>query len=180
MTSLLLAPHNDDETLFASFICLREKPHVIVVFKSQVQEDRFGITAATREAETDAAINILGCSWEQWNHRDSDPDWATIETALYDKGSELGPTRVYAPAWEKNGNQQHNSVSSLATQIFDDRVTDYLTYTTAGKSTWGVPVAYEPEWVARKTAALACYRSQASLANCAEHFLRDQHEYVAA
>lgn len=179
MTSLLLSPHNDDETLFAAFTCLRERPHVIVVLRSQVQEDRFGITAATREAETAAAMEFLGCEWEQWAYRDSAPDWVAIASHLIDAKDAYGPVHVYAPAHERRGNEHHNIIADISRNVFGaDRVTPYMTYTTAGKSV-GKPVAYEPDWVERKVAALACYRSQSSLANCAEHFLRDQHEYVA-
>lgn len=179
MTSLLLAPHNDDAELFASFTCIREKPHVIVVLRSQVQEDRYGITAATREAETLAAMEILGCTWEQWNHLDSDPDWPLIERKLETWRDLFDGERVFAPAAERDGHPHHNKVAEIASRVFGaNRVTPYMTYTTAGKSV-GKPVAYEPEWVERKAAALACYRSQSSLANCAEHFLREQYEYVA-
>lgn len=181
MTPLLLAPHNDDETLFASFICLRENPHVIVVLRSQVQEDRFGISADQRERETDLAMSELYCTWEQWPTLDAEPDWEEVDRRLVTFRNFFAPSHVYVPAWEVNGHAHHNIVGDLARSVFGlENITHYLTYTTAGKSTWGVPVEYEPEWVARKMSALTCYRSQASLANCAEHFLRDQHEYVAA
>lgn len=179
LTSLLLAPHNDDETLFAAFTCLAEKPHVVVVLRSQVQEDRFGITAGTREVETQRAMWLLGCSWEQWAALDSDPDWDGVETLMRKRAEKY--ERCYAPARETNGHIQHNRIADLADNVFGpERVTHYLTYTTAGKSTSDRSVAYEPAWVERKVAALACYRSQSSLANCAEHFLRDQHEYLAS
>jgi hypothetical protein len=34
---LLLAPHNDDETLFAAYTCLRERPKVVVILRSFVR-----------------------------------------------------------------------------------------------------------------------------------------------
>lgn len=179
MKSLLIAPHNDDETLFAAFHCLSAHPHVIIVLRSQVQEWRYGITAATREAETLQAMEVLGCAWEQWNHLDDDPDWALIERKLIEWRDVFDCDRVFAPAAQLNGHAHHNAIADIAARVFDSRiVTSYLTYTKAGKSV-GQPVAYEPEWVTRKLAALACYRSQSSLANCAEHFLREQFEYVA-
>jgi LmbE family N-acetylglucosaminyl deacetylase len=179
MKSLLLAPHNDDETLFAAFTCLGEKPHVVTVLRSQTQEDRYGITALTREAETQRAMWMLGCSWEQWPPLDTDPDWEGIEMMLRNRADKY--ERCFAPAREVNGHRQHNRIADIAQDVFGaERVTHYLTYTTSGKSTSDRPVAFEPEWVERKMAALACYRSQSSLANCAEHFLRDQHEYLAA
>ncbi len=52
MPTLLLDPHGDDCVLFASYLCLREKPHVVVCIPT-VPEDEIG-----------AAMEVLGCTWE--------------------------------------------------------------------------------------------------------------------
>jgi LmbE family N-acetylglucosaminyl deacetylase len=176
MTAVLLSPHNDDELLFASGLLLRYRPHVIVVLKSQVQEDRgYGITAAQREAETDAALALFGVTWEQWPYPDSRPDWDQIElelgvlARLYD--------RCFAPAVEPDGHEHHNRVGQLARESFGGRLTEFLTYTPSGKSDWGVPIPYDEPL---KRDALACYRSQIAHPSTAAHFLRDLTEYVAS
>ena len=53
---VLLSPHNDDESLFAAFTIMREKPLVIIVTDSNLQQ---GITAQERREETMQACQIL-------------------------------------------------------------------------------------------------------------------------
>jgi LmbE family N-acetylglucosaminyl deacetylase len=181
VTALLLSPHNDDEALFAAFTCVRERPHVIVCLRSAVQERRgYGITAAVREAETDRAMRILGCSWEQWPYPDDVVDWPAIEARLRDLDVRYG--RVYAPAPEaQEGHAHHDTLGYIADRVFGaENVTHYLTYNAQGRSTSGIPVPIEDAWVELKLMALACYRSQLGHASCVEHFLRDQHEWYAA
>lgn len=176
MRPLLLSPHNDDESLFAAFTLLREKPHVVVVLRSEKQAAE-GVTAGQRETETGAAMAVLGCTWEQWPVGDLEPDWPEIERRM---ACHLDAPQVFAPAYERAGHVQHNQVALLAGRLFGERrVLSYLTYTPAGKSEWGTPVAYEPAWPALKLQALLCYRSQLGRPDQIEHFLRDQHEYLA-
>src|SRR5687768_8666367 len=127
MTALLLAPHQDDETLWAAFTCIREQPHVIVVLRSELQEQRGEeITDGQRRSETDGALRVLGCSRaEFWPFSDAQPDWRAIERALRDVASLRWPAgdlgegvasfdRVYAPAVEDGGHPHHNRVGELA------------------------------------------------------------------
>lgn len=179
MSALLLSPHNDDAALFAAFTCFAERPHVITVLRSVVQEQRgTGITAMRREAEDEAGMAMLGCRWEQWPYRDDDPDWKQIAGAIFELASRDDPTVVYAPMPEDGGHPHHNRLGELAAEAFRGRCRLYATYTNRGKSTAGQPVTPISGGVAVKLAALACYRSQSDLPNCQPHFLRGLEEYL--
>ncbi len=181
MTDLLLAPHNDDETLFGSFTILRERPMVIICLRSQVQEDRYGILASTREKETQSALWWLGQpTWKQCMTLDNDPNYADklvddFETLDYVHA----PERVWAPHWEVGGHEQHNGVAIAASGIFGKRVQPYLTYKRGQKHSngqirsHGREIEYEPSWVWLKMRALCCYRSQIELDNTRPWFMDD-------
>lgn len=178
MTALLLSPHNDDAALFAAFTCFAEKPHVVTVLRSMVQERRgTGITFHEREAEDAVALTILGCASTQWDYPDDRPDWDTIRVTMTGR---LGAyDRVYAPLPEGGGHEHHNRVGELARDVFGGSATRfYATYTSSGKSTAGTLVEPAPGAVAAKLAALACYRSQSDLTSCQPHFLRGLDEYL--
>jgi LmbE family N-acetylglucosaminyl deacetylase len=169
---------SDDETLFATFTCLRHRPHVLVVLKSQLQEDRgTGITARTREMETGRAMEILGCTWRQWPYPDSDPDWNEIEDRLQVAGRDYD--HCFAPAFEDVGHEQHNQVAELARHIFDGRVTHYLTYRRGPGRTPGTRATFMPHWPVLKLRALACYESQIAEPSTRDWFLGEQWEYLA-
>lgn len=179
-TAIFLSPHNDDAALFGAFTVLRHRPLVVTVLRSRVQE-RYGITAAERELEDAAAMKVLGAGgWQQWTFEDADPNWSKVRAALRGLGD---VDLVFAPAIEDDGHGQHNRIGELADEVFGpDKVTHYLTYTRKnGKSTAGILVEAEPDWMALKLQALACYRSQVDnpKAGCAVHFYRDQQEYFA-
>jgi LmbE family N-acetylglucosaminyl deacetylase len=179
VTTLLLAPHNDDEALFASYLLLRHRPHVVVCLRSHVQEQRgYGITALEREAETDCALTKLGVGWEQWPYLDSRPDWAAIRKRIRELAA--GYDHVFAPAPEQDGHEQHTRIGEIASEVCGGKVTHYLTYTRGGgRSTWGVPVQAAPGWDWVKRDALACYESQAAHPSTAAHFTGPIGEYVA-
>ena len=71
MTALLLEPHHDDATLFAAYTCLREKPLVVTVLSDS--RTQAGVTGAEREAESVAAMEILGCERVSLGFTDGDP-----------------------------------------------------------------------------------------------------------
>lgn len=136
----------------------------------------------TREFETNMAMKTLGCTWEQWLHRDDqdrsiihlESSMAAIDHHRYEQ--------IFVPAWEERGHHHHNIVNEIAHDLWPhEKITVYLTYTSEGKSTWGVPVdvSLEPQWVALKLHALSCYRSQAAHPATRPHFLEDLKEYVA-
>jgi LmbE family N-acetylglucosaminyl deacetylase len=180
--SLLLSPHNDDETLFASFTICRWKPLVVVCLKSQIQADRGGPTASVRERETSAAMQILGVPWKQIQEPDVDPDWGKVGDAIEELTVRMpNLERIFAPAREDGGHEQHSAIAELAYELFGAVVESYLTYRRGhGKST-GAEVPFEPEWAARKLRALACYRSQIEVENTRSWFVDSTlREYVPA
>lgn len=181
MSSVLLAPHADDETLFASFICLRERPHVVICLDDG--EERW--------EEAARATALLGCTAERWTVPAANPDWSELEwmiaalPAMYDW--------CYAPSYnfERNGHHegrkpptgwgvlQHDMIGWLARKHFGERVTHYTTYLRWHGRETGESVEPEPEWVVRKLQALACYRSQIADPATRPHFLGPLTEYVA-
>lgn len=180
--NLCLSPHNDDETLFCSWTIIEHKPHVVVCFKSQIQEDRGGPTAAVREAETNRALWWLGApSWEQLATLDTDPD---PSAKLYDDLVKLrerhDPQLVWAPYREEGGHDQHNAVAGVALEVFEHRCRWYCTYVRGqGTRTRRVEVPFQPQWVATKLRAMACYASQIGVANTQFWFIDDtMREYV--
>lgn len=172
---LFLSPHNDDETLFGSFTIIGHRPHVVVCFKSQVQEDRGGPTAAVREGETNRALWWLGAqSWEQLTTLDTDPE---PETKLYDDLVKLrerhDPEIVWAPYREMGAHEQHNTVARVALEVFEHRCRWYCTYVRGYGSTKRVEVPFTAFWVATKMRAMACYASQIALENTQFWFMDD-------
>ncbi len=181
MRAIVLSPHNDDETLWCSFTIMRESPRVVVCFRSFVQE-QFGIEYEEREEETRQALGILGVlDYVQWPLRDdgsvSDEQLEGFMWGLLDPTTDDQP-RVYAPAVEKGGLDQHNQVGRVADSVFSD-VTHYFTY--AGyprQKSRGTEVECEPDWIMRKLRALSCYESQAYTPS-RHHFMEDLREYIA-
>lgn len=155
---ILLSPHRDDETLFASFLILRHKPHVIVC-----------VNAGGSHDETAEAMDVLGASWETLGLNPENPGWSQLRDRLSRYPRD---TTVFAPAcgFEANGHTQedspagfgilhHDHVGAIAAELFDD-VVFYTTYTRWGGRQKGTPVEYEPHWPGLKMRALACYQSQ--------------------
>ncbi len=164
---LLLAPHFDDEALFASFICLREHPLVAFCFDGAPRHGAFDV----RWKEALAATQILGC--EALTLR---ADYDTLAERL----STFAPEHVWAPLPEDEGNGDHNIVGEAAERLWPERVSFYSTYTVEGRTTVGYPVPAEPGWVDLKRRALACYQSQIRNPQTSPHFGRDLGEYEFA
>lgn len=176
MPSLFLSPHNDDETLFGAYTLLREKPFVLICLRSR-RQDIYGITAEHREAETEQAMEVLGCKWGYIDHVwDLDPDWYHLEEVFWSAKRSGEFDKVYAPANEDpKGNEQHGIVGDIADVIWPGQVTHYLTYTWPdGQSTNGIEVLSEDGWTEKKYQAMMCYESQIKLPSTAPHF--DNHE----
>ncbi len=161
MSILLLEPHNDDAVLFASWTCLRHRPHVITVLYPLIQSSN-GISGIEREAENNEAMEILGCTWQQWVHQtDIDPGWELVRRNLEREAKEPWEL-VFAP-WpdEPAAHDHHRQIGALALDVFGpERTRFYCTYAVGGDKTRGREVPYEPAWIEKKHRALACYRSQ--------------------
>lgn len=181
--TVLLAPHHDDETLFAAFLAIRHQADLVVCFRGDQQAKRgLPITALDRERETDAAWRILrpGGSWHQWPFSDAAPAWAALEERVAALADEYD--HVIAPCPEAGGHEQHNRVGEIARRHFGrSRATLYLTYRRGeSRSRWGTEVEPQhPDWIALKLRALACYESQIREPTCRPWFLDGLREYVA-
>lgn len=180
--ALLLAPHSDDETLFAAYLAQKYEADLIVVLRSFVQEERgYGITWRQREEETNRAWQFLNgrLSWRQWDYTDNAPPWGKIVVSIDEAARDYDI--LIAPAIEDGGNMHHNSIGEIAYEAADSwgiELVRYLTYTPEGRSTGGHRVEPEPDWIVRKLRALSCYESQIHEPSCRPHFERGLDEYT--
>lgn len=165
--NLLLSPHHDDETLFAAYLCLRYRPHVIVCYPGAPRHGSPGI----RQRETEAAMGVLGCEATTVYE-----DGVDLEEAIAAAAGVHGV--VLAPLPEERGHSDHNRVGELAARLFPGRVVFYTTYTDEGRSTCGEPVDVQPGWETLKRLALACYPSQLKRRGTRVHFQRPLDEYA--
>lgn len=163
--NLLLAPHQDDETLFAAYTALRYQP-LIVFCTMPKKHEADGITAARRLAEARQAAAELRCSCLQLvGQRD---DMHSLDETLLRKQFErqdamYQPQRIWAPAPELGGHEHHTQVGQVASEVFGYRVRHYMTYVRGqGRSTGSYKVEVTPTARKRKAAAMACYASQAA------------------
>lgn len=163
---LLLAPHFDDETLFAAYLCLRERPTVVFCFDGAPRHGSFEV----RRAEARQAMRVLGCEWFALR---ATPDTLAGHLADLDDVE-----RVWVPWPEPGGNSEHNLVGDIASGLWPDRVSYYTTYTDDGRSLAGEQVLVEDGWETRKRLAMSCYRSQWRLAAMRPHFTRGLAEYI--
>lgn len=179
---LLLAPHNDDETLFAAYTIQRYRPHVVVVLRPERQADlpsEIRATAGTRLLETANAMRHFGYlpdglmamwsspSWQQWStSSDIAPTIGELVEEMRTFDRLHNPDHVWAPAIEEGGHEQHNLVGEAALEVFGaDHVTGYMTYRRGhGRSTSELEVLPRgADDVAAKLHAMAEYRSQIAL-----------------
>lgn len=186
MRKVFISPHNDDEVLFGAFTIMRHREdiEVVVVYDSYVQVTRGNprCTAKQRRAETIEALTSMGVKlFPQFlGLRDDVPaDHIDVLNAI----AQFEGCHLWGPAFENGGNRHHNVVAlalSDMAKLPGTTVTKYLTYTSAGKSTYGQLVAPN-HWsdIASKLIALSCYHSQIEVPDCRPHFLRSQEEYLA-
>jgi hypothetical protein len=151
MRSVLIDPHGDDAALFASFLCLRHKPLVVVTHRS------------VPKYEIERAMIALCCKWEE---------------RPLDRIPEIDAEVAIVPAWEREGLHEHNLVADFAADHLP-LGPRYMTY--AGhprqKSRSPNEVEFEPEWLFAKHRALAAFESQAATPSWF-HFAEDMREYV--
>ena len=185
---LFLSPHNDDETLFGAYTLMREKPLVVIVTDSYVQQNRGeNITPQQRFQESVNAMKVLGCPVMRLGIRDDVIDEvAIIERLAWFKNFD----KVYAPAIQ-GGNPVHDLVGKCAEMVFKDRLVQYSTY---AKGEWitpfevkegsGVQRVMPPDphedSVKLKEKALSCYESQIKLMATKPHFeaVKGQDEWI--
>lgn len=163
---LLLSPHNDDESLFASYTIMREKPLVVICTDSYIQYERGDqITAEQRRNETREAMRILDAPVIFLGIKDTELTGDKLEEVLKYFKADV----VYAPAIQ-GGNAQHDIVGQVAKLVFPN-VIQYTTYTRDVLWTQGsqeiIPTQSER---IKKNQALDCYKSQINLGSTAPHF----------
>ena len=112
--NLLLSPHNDDEALFASYTVIRERPHVVVCHRAA---HGYG-DPDEREAESRAAVEILGGTFEQ---RDIPSDDNYLHSALVAMDRIWEPARVWAPNMDTS-HADHALLACVALDVFGDRL----------------------------------------------------------
>jgi len=169
MSSILFAPHNDDEALFVAYTIMREKPLVVIVTDAFIQTNRGekGCDAETRWEETKRAMEVLGGSVIRLGLKDFELDYHVFGSFL--QKSLSGFDVVYAPAIQE-GNPHHDIIGRACKAVYGDKVKQYSTYAPGEWFTKGeieiVPTEDEYEL---KKKALACYTSQINLPSTKPH-----------
>lgn len=170
MNSLWISPHNDDAVLFGAYTLMREKPLVLTVTDSYIQQNRGeNITPNQRRIEDIKAMEILGCPLVFGAIRDDIIDTWAVEELFYNfQNFDI----VYAPApIVPNGNRHHNLIGETAIKIFGDKIKQYMTYSTGQLYMSGaIEVKPTNEEVKLKEKALDCYVSQLTLPATKPHF----------
>lgn len=159
MSSLLIAPHSDDEVLFASFIVTAHRPEVLVVAGDPDPGMRH-----RRSIESRAAGYALGRPYGRMHFTSLTEGSLSLElvTSALRFYAHDGLDEVFAPAIEDDGHEEHNLVGAAAVEVFGGRVRQYLTYTrTGGRSRSDRPIEPPGTYsIADKLRALACFTSQ--------------------
>ncbi len=172
--SVLFAPHNDDETLFASFTLLRYRPRVVVCFEGSGD---YG-DPRVREEETRQAMSVFGAG--------PVVQWAATVTDLAERMAEFDrlerPRQVWAPSG-RTSHPEHLAVAAAARAVFGDRVATYHTYELRDGQPLKVEAGrlsrpLEPIWVSHKLRALARYQSQLAHPRAVQFFTWDLDEYL--
>lgn len=170
MNKLLLAPHPDDEVLFAAYTMMREKPVVAILTEATVQQKRgeIGCDAQTRWMESVGSAEILGCPIMRIGIPE---DMLTEELAIGFLSKSLANFDVvYIPALQ-GGHEHHDIVNRAAKAVFGDKCVEYTTYTKTELYTTGdIEIVPTKEEMALKREALKCHGSQLALESTRPHF----------
>ena len=170
MKSILLIPHNDDEVLFCAYTIMREKPNVIVITDSYVQQKRgLKFSAFDRRMETKRAMDLVGVPVKFSGVRDDEASNQNIREALKIIRENYNPELVYAPMVE-GGNAIHDMVGEEATLVFKN-VEYYSTYTKT-RAYPEADIEIKPTEAERelKLEMLECYDTQKNLSSVKLYF----------
>ena len=149
MSALLIAPHADDECLFACYQLIRLKAKVLVCLDSGLN----------RYLELEAAMDVLGREFRMLWVDETKPDWTAVLKGIGEEARQAGT--VIGPAFEEGGHEHHNEVARLVGQLGHSHKIHYLTYRRGhGRSTDGLVVKSTRAERDLKLAALQCYQSQ--------------------
>ena len=165
MKSILISPHNDDETLFAAYTLQRHKPQVIVVTDSFIQYERgqTDITAHRRREETRQACRVLGLEPPVFLGLGDDGLERTIDALReYVFRRYADDTIMFVPACQ-GGNVQHDLIWNWLVMDPPLKYVEYATYANGEFYTplaGGVELVPTEEEYQLKLKAIACYESQ--------------------
>jgi LmbE family N-acetylglucosaminyl deacetylase len=175
MRTLLLAPHSDDEILFAAYTIARHECQVAIVARDpdegiaevRLMESTKAVGQMARRASVRYLGHVEGAISEPRLRKDLErflPDNDdSFDPLVAQAGGYTEPVHVFAPVVEDDGHDEHNLVGRLAVEVFGlGSVTAYPTYTRHGGRTTDVgrEVPIENEWIIQKFWALSCFKSQ--------------------
>lgn len=177
MSNLVIAPHCDDEALFAAFIIQRTGAEVCIVTDGNSHE-KFGVTAEDRRNESLAACNILGTKIRFLG---------IPETELNEQNLRPELNLLYWRDWGKifipstqGGNPHHDLISKVAGEIAGDKAIYYGTYTKKNLAPAGeMEIVPTQEELRIKDAALDCYTSQLRINGPHFDAVRGKSEYIS-
>lgn len=165
---LLLSPHPDDETLFAAYTIMREKPLVVIVTHPTLQ----GYNGYERLMESYKAMQILGAPVAFLGIPEHELDFSRLWNALkIFKGYDT----VYAPALD-GGHEHHDLVYKVAKKVFST-VRTYRTYGKDETRATGEEVIPTAQELILKQRAMNCYKTQIENELTAHYFTTTK-EYI--
>ena len=150
MSKVLFAPHNDDETLFAAYTIMRNKPLVVICFDSYIQN---WTNWKERRKESKKAMDMLGVKVEFLGLNDKTATKEDLRKAM----SQYRAKEV----WASSGSHKHHKwVGGVARELFPD----CMLYSTYENSDLHVQtdfvLAPSIKELDLKELALTCYKSQ--------------------
>lgn len=161
MNSILLAPHSDDQDLFANYIIQRIKPLIVVCTDGTSHEKKFGIPIEQRRQEARDAAKILEVDIKFLGIPEE--ELSGIETLAKSFLTE----KMYGKQWDfvfvprKEGGNPHHDIVSDFGRCLRGGVLYYGTYTKTKLYPDGeMMIQPTSEEIEKKNQALACYVSQ--------------------
>lgn len=126
---IFIAPHNDDEALFGCYTIMREKPLVVIVSDSYIQQEHYAhITPWLRRIESQKAMQSIGINAQFLGIPDNAVNDDIIRAQFKKLKAENPDLKiVFAPLVER-GNILHDICGRIANEVFDN-VLHYSTYT---------------------------------------------------
>jgi LmbE family N-acetylglucosaminyl deacetylase len=172
--SILIAPHNDDEALYASYLILLEKPEVYIVYDGYQHQEKFNVKIEERRKESEEAMKILGVNVHFLGGDDRDSSKEQVCRLM----KQIPEDEIYYAPAKQGGNVQHDLVSDCAKELFN-KVFYYATYTKDNLTPKGKGYVMALEGQAElKEKALACYKSQIRLNKPHFDAVRGQKEWL--
>lgn len=148
MGALLLAPHADDETLFAFYTMLRDDAYVLVCLDS----------GHDRRQELKAAMKVANREWGYIEVPETAPDWNFVSDSIREVAKDH--STLIAPAYIGGGHEHHNEIAMIAATL-GLPTTWYHTYVRGqGRTAWGQAIIGSGAEMELKRRAMDCYASQ--------------------